>query len=212
VRYIPDCEIEAKALKLLYAYSSNHNWELAFPIPIDLIIDTELSYSNDVKDLGDPSILGAISPLEGKIYTNENSQDKFKQFPGLYEFTLGHEVGHWALHLNDGNGQLRLSEEFPYPFVCRDTGNKPVIEIQADKFAAEILMPKELIRQVVSSRDIYNWPALYKLREEIGVSISALKVRLQQMGLLYIPNGTKELYPSEAQANGQQSIFTFLNK
>jgi Zn-dependent peptidase ImmA (M78 family) len=210
--YIADSVIETKALELLSRYSINNDCELAFPIPIDLIIETELAYNNSVKDLGDSAILGAISPLEKTIYTNERSEEKFKQFPGLYQFTLGHEVGHRVLHLNDSNDQLKLSEDFPYPFICRDTGSKPIIEIQADKFAAEVLMPKELMQQIVSDRDIYNWPALYKLRDEIGVSISALNIRLQQMGLLYIPKGTRDIYRSEAHANGQQNLFTFLNK
>jgi Zn-dependent peptidase ImmA (M78 family) len=205
--FIHENVIERKALELLASYSKNHSWEFSFPIPIDLIIDTELGYGNAVANLGDPLILGAISPLEQLIYTNEKSEERFQKYPGLYRFTLGHEVGHWALHLSGIDGQMKISEDFPYPFICRDTNNKPSIEIQADMFSAAILMPTDLVKETVSGRDIFSWPALYQLRDEWGVSISALKIRLEKLGLIYHCPETDRFFRSEAHANGQQSLF-----
>lgn len=205
--FIHESVIERKALELLTIYSRNHSWHFSFPIPIDLIIELELGYDNAVADLGDPLILGAISPLENTIYTNERSEEQFEKYQGLYRFTLGHEVGHWALHLNGSEGQMKISEEFPYPFICRDTSTKPPIEKQADMFSSAILMPTDLVKESVAGRDIFSWSALYQLRDEWGVSVTALKIRLEKLGLLYHCQQTDQFFTSEARANGQQSLF-----
>jgi len=205
--FIPENTIERKALELLVSYSRNYDWDFTFPVPVELIIEAELAYENNVRDLGDPMILGAISPLEKSIYTNEKSEESFQKCPGLYRFTLAHEVGHWALHLNGIDEQLKISEDFPYPFICRDSASKPPIEKQADTFAAALLMPTDLVKNAVNARNILNWSALYELRSEWGVSISALKIRLEKLGLIYYCSESKKFFKTKAQSIGQQNLF-----
>ena len=75
---------------------------------------------------------------------------------GRYCFTLGHEVGHWQLHR-----PLREMDKVTFPLfsrepgakataaiVCRD-GQRDSAEIQADKFAALLLMPASDVRAAV---------------------------------------------------------------
>jgi glyoxylate utilization-related uncharacterized protein len=52
-----------------------------------------------------------------------------------------------------------------------------------------------------------KWSNLYKLRDEMGVSISNLTNRLQEFDWIYIPKGTREIYPGKDAANGQQRLF-----
>ena len=86
----------------------------------------------------------------------------------------------------------------------------PQVARQVEKYASFLLMPTALIQKYLKSinSDIYNWPVLYKMAEEFQVTISALKVRLTQMGLIYISNdfSDKKIYHSKEEAVGQGSL------
>lgn len=75
-----------------------------------------------------------------------------------YRFTVAHEIGHWVLHgrpLVDGQGQGSLfgdDVDFDLEFVTlrrtilsHRTARGVREEIQANKFAAHLLMPQELV-------------------------------------------------------------------
>lgn len=204
--FIPPKIIEEKALNLLKKYSKNNDWTISFPIPIELIIETELEYSNSVENLGDDKILGAIDQCNKIIYTNENAQYKFDKYKGLYEFTLAHEVGHWDLHCNYLENQLQINK-ISLSLICRD-GDKDFKEQQANKYAAALLMPEYLVKEKLKDKDYLSWSVLYKIAEDWQVSISALKNRLETLNLLYYCEKTKTFYRSKENANGQQSLFS----
>jgi Zn-dependent peptidase ImmA (M78 family) len=56
------------------------------------------------------------------------------------QFTKAHELGHYLLH-----DQL---ENFREVLASSDRGNKPTIEQDADFFAAELLMPVQLVKRI----------------------------------------------------------------
>ena len=67
---------------------------------------------------------------------------------GRYSFTLAHEIGHHVLHrqfyfehLVDGETKI----------ICREANIKPIIERQADRFAAALLMPAETVKAAFST-------------------------------------------------------------
>jgi len=86
----------------------------------------------------------------------------------------------------------------------------PQVARQVEKYASFLLMPTALIQSYIKSVDsnIYSWPALYKMAEEFQVTISALKVRLTQMKLIYVSNdfSDKRIYHSKEEATGQGSL------
>lgn len=205
IEFIPDKRIEDKAYSLLKAFSKNQQWEISFPIPVELIIETELEYMNDLINFNDEGILGSISSKDKIIYTNDQKTDYFNKYPGTYEFTLAHEVGHWVLHLCAEDNQQKL-ENVLEVIVCR-SGSKAPEELQADKFAASLLMPENLVKETVKGRDIYSWTALYNLRDQWKVSITALKYRLEKLGLLYFDEDEGKFYRSKNHAQGQLNLF-----
>ncbi len=78
-------------------------------------------------------------------------------------------------------------------------------ETQAHKFMGYLLMPAPLVRDAVAGVDLMQWPELYRLRDLFRVTISALTIRLEQLGRLYVdPNGT--LHPSRAESQGQTRL------
>jgi len=88
-------------------------------------------------------------------------------------FTLAHEIAHYVLHrdlIGDGitdNAMYRsrLSNE---------------LETQANRFAANILMPPRLVRQVYVTEGTRD---LASLTERFKVSVEAMRIRLKGLGL-----------------------------
>lgn len=86
-------------------------------------------------------------------------------------FTMGHELGHYFLH-------SRKIEEVFYRRDALVLGQKPKTETEADWFASALLMPRPLMLQYWEiTQDIQ------KLAELFGVSESALRWRLVNLGL-----------------------------
>ena len=68
-------------------------------------------------------------------------------------------------------------------------------------------MPDWLIREAQARYDFTSWQDLFRLAEEAQVNISNLVVRLQRLKLIYIPEGSKTIYPSQDDYRGQGRLF-----
>lgn len=97
-------------------------------------------------------------------------------------FTIAHEIGHLMLHRDKIEKQVHVDKKFPV-MVYRDTrstqGTKHM-EIQANQFAAELLMPESLLREVVGQeeRDIDDDRPIAELSKRLRVSRQALEYRI----------------------------------
>lgn len=89
----------------------------------------------------------------------------------------------------------KISRRADYPHEAR----------AVNRYAAVISMPKDLIQTEVLKIDRTQWKNLYPLAEKFGVTISALKVRLEQLNLLCLGDD-KKLYKSKEEALGQESL------
>lgn len=211
VPYISSEAMEDIALKILSEYKCNlENMLLTKPTPIEEII--EFHFDLDFRwepidhfDL-DGNVMAAIIPSQKLIIMNESQKEFFEKKIGTMNFTMAHELGHWVLHVDDkDNLQTVWSvNENQEVFYCRSHSIRSPIEQQADMFAGAILMPKPLIEKFINRfketgnlemRQLYNLANLFK------VSISALCVRLDRLGLLYVHEG--KVYNSRDEYNGQ---------
>lgn len=157
VPYLKKEVIEAEAAIVLAEYSREHGEVTAPPIPIDEIVELHLKLTLEIMDLqqlfkfGD--VHGAIwfrSQRVGVDQSLDPARNPAKR--GRYHFTLAHEAGHWRLHrhlyLRDMNQPSLFPEHDPKPdYVCRSSEKKKPVEWQADQFAANLLMPRELVKQ-----------------------------------------------------------------
>ena len=100
-------------------------------------------------------------------------------------FTIAHEIGHFVLH--DGN-KMHVDREFRLNF--RDIISSLAIsreEIEANTFAAALLMPEHLIFKAVTSKeddgiDIENdSKEIAELADQFKVSQQALLIRLGKL-------------------------------
>lgn len=216
-QYLSQDRIEARANGLLDLYEREFGLLLAPPVPVERIAELLLELTPDwgpVEDTEDEPVLAYINPRARTIRINEKRRARFDSFPGLFEFTLAHEVGHHELHVvRDGSEQTEIAFAAPEApgrtagdYLCREVGGKKDMrERQADMFAGYLLMPARLLAPAIQGLELRNWRTLYRLRDQFGVSISALTVRLKQAGALYVAPGGA-LHSSEAEAHGQMRL------
>ena len=164
--------------------------DFELPVPVESIAEHFLKYDLEVTDEGlfsDPSFLGGISFETKTIFVNTSIED----YEGRYTFTIAHEIGHHVLHkcLYD-----ELVADRPQ-ILCREEKYKPLIERQADRFAAALMMPRYILFDEVKKfgqkmpRTLGEGLRLASyLKNESGfenVSISALINRLKDLGLIH---------------------------
>jgi hypothetical protein len=164
------------------------------------VLDLRLSWERLV-GRGDGLILGGLRPGQRQIVLNELALSHFTEFPGSERFTIAHEIGHWMLHLEElptvGTLFPELGER-PYFWGCESGPAKPRREIQADRFAGALLLPRSILREIASEDDFSAWPSLYRLADRAGCSITALTIRLEQIGVVSILDGVTHPVTPEA--------------
>lgn len=106
------------------------------------------------------------------------------QHPSVRQrFTIAHELGHLLLHSRD---QVHVDNEFPIMLrsEASSQGNNAE-EIEANLFAAELLMPEHFIEkdlQAVDTLDLLDSDMAASLANKYGVSTQALLIRLASLG------------------------------
>lgn len=104
--------------------------------------------------------------------------------PNRQRFTLAHELGHFLLHV----GQQTLFVDEDMVFFRDDRSSKATDrkEIQANGFAAAVLMPEAfLLEDLVGQRfDLNDDEAVSRLAKRYQVSVQALTLRLANLGLV----------------------------
>lgn len=112
------------------------------------------------------SISGHLKFVNGKWIIGVNKNHNIKR----QRFTIAHEFGHYILHRREGT-------------VYEDTtffrkSNDSSIEYKANEFAAEILMPEEMLKNAVHK----GIKKISELADEFGVSVQAVKYRASELG------------------------------
>ena len=191
--------IEQRASELLRRYFARFPPPI-LPVPVERlaeeVCELQISWEPISADLSG-IVLGALRAHRRQLVLNDHAQRHFSEFPGSDSFTVAHEIGHWILHVREAPADRELFEDLESSAiaVCTSGSDKPLRERQADRFASYLLMPADLVRTEVTRVAPRDWPALYRLREGLGVSISALCYRLDELGILTVTNGAIDYHP-----------------
>jgi len=108
--------------------------------------------------------------------------------PNRQRFTIAHELGHLLLHgyrTPHADTQFRLRD-------ARSSEGSVLEEIQANRFAAELLMPRTMILKAIQRYGFQHAPAnemeeeqfdalVSKLAKDYGVSRQAMTIRLSSL-------------------------------
>ncbi len=201
----------------------------------ELVLDLSILWE-DIEELPGEEVLAGLKPGERLIVMNDRRRIEMEEKPGRRRLTQGHEMGHWDLFVDKSTlGYPALFDvASPAIFAYRSTkiGQVQIIKTllssedgrdllhqinsradapdearSVNRYAAAILMPRTVIIAEAKRIDRTRWRNLYSLAEQFGVTISALRVRLEQLNLLYVDQETNRLFPSREEAQGQGQLF-----
>jgi hypothetical protein len=156
-QYLSKSVIEQKAYETLSLIEKSTKSLLSWPLDTMFIAES-LGLDFDFESI-DPDVNGVIAamifPQKRLIVVNQDLPGMTdNNHNGFRESTIGHEIGHWILHINkdevDGKilqGELNLhlsnNEE---KFLCRNMDNKEDWrEWQAQYFSSCLLMPHHVL-------------------------------------------------------------------
>ncbi len=200
VEFIPDAALERRALALLTEHEARTSKAVSLPVPVERIIERTLGLRVQWVELEEPKgeiILARVHPnVDGHptVQMNERRQQHFESYFGTEAFSFGHEAGHWVLHYDRGRSTQSafagFFDEEEGCVLCRQLGDADRKEIQAERFAAFLLLPEHLLRPRLVGLDLTRRSVLSDLARDCGVSKTALRKRLQQLGLIVVgPDG-----------------------
>jgi hypothetical protein len=128
-----DREIAA-ARETLARFGSLYGLAGAPPVPVEDIADSLFGLL--VVDVPGMAESGTLRPARCEVHVNA---DETAVAPRRRRFTIAHEIGHWVLHAAGDRDRI---------VYCRITDGEAVdpIEREANRFAAELLMPEPLVR------------------------------------------------------------------
>ena len=223
VPFLADPQIERATMELLRKYAKWKGAPARPPIPVDAITEGLLGLTLTVGDLrgrlGKNDVLGATWFDDAHVMVDSTLEGS----EGRFSFTLAHEIGHWVLHrpiveMEKVTVPLFAREPDMKPsaaVVCRD-GQRDPAEIQADKFAARLLMPAAEVRAAVKL--VTTTPVLIERLEErrkagelvselrslaaqviergqfSNVSNQAMQIRLVDLKVVQDPRGQGSLF------------------
>jgi len=118
----------------------------------------------------DKTISGFLHPTDKTIYINYNES------PERQTYTIAHELGHFYLGHKPSEYGVYLRS------ASQGATGKKDIEKAADAFAANLLMPEEMVQRKVREYKLTSREAGV-LASMFGVSESAMRVRLQTLGI-----------------------------
>lgn len=170
VPFLSRQEIEDKARDV----RRNHGLEA---VPVDpVVLANRLGMKVYNAKFSDDNLVGMIAKRGDNLTLLVSQADP----PYRKRFTIAHELGHHFLHLMedgeflDGEANLFRVPQEDEKEVSADRRR----EIQANMFAASLLMPEEHVRS--------KWPQVRSIEEMarmFNVSESAMGIRIDQLGL-----------------------------
>jgi len=149
------------------------------PVPVEQIAQ-DLGITVKTARL-DSDISGFLYRGEDKTLVGVNADDP----PVRRRFTIAHEIAHFLLH-PEGLKEVHVDRKF---FLRSELSSKGTDEheVQANFFAAELLMPSEFIARDMSDykgRDLVEDTVVEKLAKKYKVSEQALVIRLTNLGFI----------------------------
>ena len=101
------------------------------------LIEVELHYVPTIQSSDSASeVAGFIDRSDARIVISQQFSETSRRF------TIAHEIGHWVLHPG-----VKHHRDRPMASSARDRNRRPQVEIEADVFAVELLMPEFAVKR-----------------------------------------------------------------
>lgn len=153
-------------------------YNLSIPVDLDKIVKGEkinFAYDNLIDAGGAFSGLCMINENGVSIVINENHPETRQRF------TLAHELGHYFLHMNKSLSEsVFVDKASLYRRDSSSSSGEIKQEIEANRFAAELLMPEGEVFKAIGTR--FDFDNIKSLADKFGVSEQAMSIRLTALG------------------------------
>ena len=143
-------------------------WDWQVPVDVEALANRCGVQVQYVPALGVSGIVKRMD--EGALIRVDATEPEVRR-----RFTIAHELGHFLL------GHLSDQPEYRDPSRNYTLGNFDPKERDANRFAAELLMPAEAVRAVVLKMENAG---VEEIAKAFGVSKVAMGIRLKSMGIL----------------------------
>lgn len=168
---------ESKVTREVRALLSKHGIKKT-PVPVDEIasrLGIEVRYA----PYRGGDVSGMIYRDEGRVVIGVNSL----HHPNRQRFTIAHEIGHYLMH--EGK-EVHIDRDFSIKINLRDSNSSKAVdreEIEANRFASELLMPFELLAEDLRDReiDVDNEGLIKELAQKYKVSQQAMTFRVMRL-------------------------------
>jgi Zn-dependent peptidase ImmA (M78 family) len=148
--------------------------------PVDVYLIAQMyDVSIQEREMED-AISGMLAITDGRAIIVVNKDHA----PRRQRFTIAHELGHFFLHRNSTNVFIDVSPIYFRNRLSSEGTN--LREQEANRFAAELLMPAHLLREKVHHKpiDAMDDDAVSCLADEFQVSVQSLTIRLTNLNLI----------------------------
>jgi Zn-dependent peptidase ImmA (M78 family) len=116
------------------------------------------------------------SPGGSKVVLNE------KHHIHRQRFTAAHELGHLILHCgHDDEEQVFVDKTVAYNRNDASSSGEVKKEIEANRFAAELLMPKKFIEKDIEGKESLRYEDVEELAKKYEVSERAMTIRIEKL-------------------------------
>ena len=186
--HLTDSDIETRAAEFRDAAIQALDYKGTASVPVEQIAEIYLGYEFEFVEDDDAlpgDVIGGIDFDSKTIIINAAIEDHI----GRYSFTIAHEIAHHVLHRN-----IFLKAQSDQSIMCRGGVKRPIEEVQADRFAEALLMPRDVVCGGFKS---VRWRRSYSRRGRlalaskviqstglINVSVAAMEMRLLHLGLV----------------------------
>lgn len=136
-------------------------------VPMNIEAVAEFLGLEVVEEIMDNDLSGYLEERNGSWIVGVNAL----HHKNRRRFSIAHEIAHYVLHV----GQ---QQQFRDTTFARRTSESNPMERDADNFAANLLMPENRVRELISS----GVTTLSGLAENFGVSALAMKYRVKELG------------------------------
>jgi Zn-dependent peptidase ImmA (M78 family) len=160
--------------------------EELIPVPVEKIVRSVLGLTliepeEIVSDQHGVETAGLINRETRQIIAAQKYRHEWRRF------TVAHEIGHWVLHPN-----VIYHRDRPLTGAEQSNTSRPLVELEADKFASELLMPTKVLtkyfQQMFSEPIDGRIPSVELARwlsdEDSQISAAALSKGLRYRSLL----------------------------
>jgi Zn-dependent peptidase ImmA (M78 family) len=153
----------------------------ALGLPIDVVAIAEAQGITIRMEEMEDAVSGLLV-IKGKVVTLGVNKS---HHPNRQRFTIAHELGHFFLHREESSVFV---DDVPVVLFRNEASAEGTQkrEIQANAFAAELLMPACLIKEQLALQpiDAFDDVSLKQLAVQFGVSVRAITIRLTKLELM----------------------------